>query len=251
MQSFTEYKDGFKYLLSVVDIFSKYGWIVSLKDKSEKSVSHAFEKTFTSSERKPKKLWVDKETEFYKKDVQKLVKLYSTKNEEKSCIIERWNRTMREKMFKYCTANSTRRYIDVLESIVARYNETIHSSIKIYPKDAFMKKNKTIVWINLNSINNLNSEPIKPKFSVCDKVRITKKKTTFEKGYTARWSEEIFTVTKILYTDPPTYKISDYNGEEIQGTFYEQELQKTTQAIFMIEKIIRKRGKKSLVKWLG
>ena len=90
------------------------------------------------------------------------------------------------------TANSTRRYIDVLESIVARYNETRHSSIKMYPKDASMKKNKTIVWRHLNSINNLNSEPIKPKFSVGDKVRITKKKTTFEKGYTARWSEEIF-----------------------------------------------------------
>src|SRR6218665_2428349 len=136
---------------------------------------------------------------------------------------------MREKMFKYFTANSNRRYIDVLEPMVAQYNNTRHSSIKMSPKVAGMKKNKTIVWKNINSINNLNSEPIKHKFSVGDKVRITKKKTTFEKGYTARWSEEIFTVTKILYTDPPTYKISDYNGEEIQGAFYEQELQKTTQ----------------------
>src|SRR6218665_1821487 len=158
---------------------------------------------------------------------------------------------MREKMFKYFTANSTRRYIDVLESIVARYNETRHSSIKMSPKDAGMKKNKTIVWRNLNSINNLNSEPIKPKFSVGDKVRITKKKTTFEKGYTARWTEEVFPVTQVQYTAPPTYKISDYNGEEIQGTFYEHELQKTTQEIYRIEKIIRNRGKKSLVKWLG
>src|SRR6218665_1852965 len=84
---------------------------------------------------------------------------------------------MRENMFKYFTANSTRKYIDVLESIVARYNKTRHSSIKMSPKDASMKKNKTIVWTNLNSINNLNSEPIKPKFSVGDKVRITKKRT--------------------------------------------------------------------------
>src|SRR6218665_2234257 len=213
MQYFEEYNDGFKYLLSVVDIFSKYGWNVPLKDRSGKCVSQAFEKIFTSSERKPKKLWVDNGKEFYNKDVHK---------KEKSCIIERWNRTMREKMFKYFTANSTRRYIDVLESMVAQFNDTRHSSIKMSPKDGSMKKNKTIVWTNLNSINNLNSKPIKPKFSVGDKVRITKKKTTFEKGYTARWSEEIFTVTKILYTDPPTYKISDYNGEEIQGTFYEQ-----------------------------
>src|SRR6218665_4099375 len=95
---------------------------------------------------------------------------------------------MREKMFKYVTANSTRRYMDVLESIVARYNKTRHSSIKMYPKDASMKKNKTIVWRNLNSISNLNSEPIKPKFSVDDKIRITKKKTTFEQGCKASWS---------------------------------------------------------------
>src|SRR6218665_163783 len=143
---------------------------------------------------------------------------------------------MREKMFWYFTSNSTRRYIDVLDSIVARYNDTRHSSIKMSPKDASMKKNKTIVWRNLNSINNLNSEPIKHKFSVGDKVRITKKKTTFEKGYTARWSEEIFTVTKILYTDPPTYKISDYNGGEIQGTFYEQELQKPLKEFLELKK---------------
>src|SRR6218665_960646 len=135
---------------------------------------------------------------------------------------------MREKMFKYFTANSTRRYIDVLESIVARYNDARHSSIKMSPKDASMKKNKTIVWRNLNSINNLNSEPIKPKFPVGDKVRITNKKTTFEKDDTARWSEETFTVTKISYTDPPTYKISDYNGDEAQGAFKELGLQKTT-----------------------
>ena len=100
---------------------------------------------------------------------------------------------MREKMFKYFTANSTRRYIGVLESIVPRYNETRHSFIIMSPKDISMKKNKTIVWKNLNSINNLNSEPIKPMFSVCDKVRITKKKTTFEKGYTP------FTVLHAFY----------------------------------------------------
>src|SRR6218665_1652151 len=131
MQSFAKYNDGFKYLLSVVDIFCKYGWIVPLKNKSGKSVSQAFEKICTSSERKPKTLWVDKGKEFYNKDVQKLIELYSSENEEKSCIIERCNRTMREKMFRYFTSNSTRRYIDVLDSMVAQYNDTRHSSIKM------------------------------------------------------------------------------------------------------------------------
>jgi Phospholipase A2-like domain len=105
MQAFSEYNNGFKYLLCVIDNFSKYGWIVMLKDKSGKSVAHAFEKIFSLG-RKPEKLWVDKGKEFYNKDVKALgielgFELYSTENEEKSCVVERWNRTMKEKMFKY------------------------------------------------------------------------------------------------------------------------------------------------------
>ena len=117
------------------------------------------------------------------------------------------------------------------------------------PTKASSKVNERVVWLNL--YGGLTPEPIKSKFTVGDSVRITKKKKTFEMGYTTRWTEEIFTVSQVQYTDPPTYKITDYNGEEIQGSFYEQELQETTQEIFRIEKIIRKRGKKSLVKWLG
>ncbi|XP_065641190.1 uncharacterized protein LOC136073515 [Hydra vulgaris] len=115
------------------------------------------------------------------------------------------------------------------------------------PIEASNKKNENIVWLNLNK--NVRSEPVKPKISIGDKVRITKKKLAFEKVYTPRWTEEVFTVSQIQFTDLPTYKIADDNGKEIQGTFYEQELQKTNQEIFRIEKVIRKRGNKSLVKW--
>ena len=81
-------------------------------------------------------MWVDKGKEFYNKDVKKLVSLYSTENEEKSCVIERFNRTIKEKMFKYFSANNTRKYIDVLELLVDQYNNTIHSSIKMTPIEA-------------------------------------------------------------------------------------------------------------------
>jgi len=157
---------------------------------------------------------------------------------------------MKEKMFKYFTANNTRKYVDVLDNMVGIYNNTRHSSIKMSPIKASMKKNETTVWRNL--YGGLHPEPPeKPKFSVGDKVRISKYKHIFEKGYTPRWTEEIFSISQVQYTDPPTYKIADYNGEEIQGSFYEQELQKTTQEIYRIEKITRKRGKKLFVKWLG
>ena len=253
MQSFSKFNNGIKYLLMVIDVFSKYGWIVPLKSKTGVDVANALSKIFDErsdlGERRPMKIWVDKGKEFYNKHVKALgVQLYSTENEEKSSVVERWNRTMKEKMFKYFSANSTRKYIDILDEMVNNYNNTKHSSIKMTPVEASDKKNKNRVWLNLNG---KATNPIKPKFSVGDKVRITKKKTVFEKGYTPRWTEEVFTVSQVQYTDPPTYKISDYHGEEIQGTFYEQEMQKTNQDIFRIEKIIRKQKNKSLVKWYG
>jgi len=127
------------------------------------------------------------------------------------------------------SANSTKKYVDVLDEMVNDYNNTKHSSIKMTPDNASDKKNESVVWVNLYSKH--PQKYGKPIFEVGDKVRITKK--------------------KVQYTDPPTYKITDYNDEEIQGTFYEQELQKTSQEVYRIEKVIRKRGDKSLVKWLG
>jgi len=157
---------------------------------------------------------------------------------------------MKEKMFKYFYANSTRKYIDILDKLVDQYNNAFHSSIGMTPKKASEKKNETKVWRNLyGDYKAVKHET--PKFKVGDKVRITKKKGIFEKGYTPRWTEEVFTVSEVRYIDPITYKIVDYNNEEIKGTFYKQKLQKTTQEMFGIEKIIKKKGNKSLVKWVG
>ena len=248
MQAFSKFNRGIKYLLAVIDVFSKYGWLIPLKDKTGKSVAEAL-KTI-SKERKPEKMWVDKGKEFYNKDVKELVELYSTENEEKSSVVERWIRTMKEKMWKYFTTNSTNVYINVLPDLVREYNNTRHSSIKMTPVEASEKKNEFKVWKTLYP-NRLDILDINPKFSVGDKERISKKKELFEKGYTTRWTEEIFTITKIKRTSPITYKIADLNGEEIDGTFYEPELQKTSQQLFRIEKVIEKGKNKSLVKWKG
>lgn len=248
MKSFSKFNSGIKYLLTVIDVFSKYGWIIPLKLKTGNSVMIALKQIFASG-RKPKKLWTDKGTEFYNKDVQSIVELYSTQNEEKSSVVERWNRTMKEKMWKYFTANNTKKYIDILDKLVDRYNNTIHSSIKMTPVLASKKQNEPTVYRNLYPL--VMNLKIYPKFTVGDKVRISKKKYIFDKGYTPSWTEEIFTISKIQLTHPPTYKITDFNGEDIIGTFYEQELQKSAQTLFRIEKVIRKKGDKTLVKWLG
>jgi len=177
------------------------------------------------------------------------VELYSTENEEKSSVVECWNHTMKEKMFKYFTANNTNKYIDVLDDFVKRYNNTRHSSIKMTPVEASKKENEVRVYRNLYP--DLTRRPMRAKFKIEDKVRSLKKKGLFEKEFTPNWTEELFTVSKIQRTNPATYKRTDYNGEETQGTFYEQELQKTSQEVFRIEKIVKKGKTRSLVKWRG
>ena len=143
-------------------------------------------------------------------------------------------------MFKYFSANSTRKHIDSLDKLLDQYNSTIHSSIGMTPKEASKKRNEAKVWHNLYGDFRAVKHKAQ-KFKVGDQVRITKKKGIFEKGYTPRWTEEVFTISEIRYTDPITYKIVDCNNEEIKGTFYEPELQKATQELFRVEKIIKKK----------
>ena len=188
--------------------------------KTEQEVANAFSRIL--KERRPSKTWVDRGREFYNEDVQKLVVLYSTENEEKSGVIESFNRTIKEKMFKYFSANNTRKYVDVLDLLVNQYNNTIHSSIKLTPKEACRKENKNKVWRNVYP--ELGGKTLAPTFSIGGNVQITKKQNLFDKAYTQRWTEEDFKISKIQLTIPVTYKITDYNGEEIQGSFYEQEL---------------------------
>ena len=165
--------------------------------------------------------------------------MYFTENEEKSCVIERFNRTINEKMFKYFSANNTRKYIDVLDLLVDQYNNTIYSSITMTPIEASREVIENKVW--RNSFPEFYRTFMTPKCSVGDNVRITKKKKTFDKGNTQRWTKEVFKISKIKLTIPVTYKITDYNGEEIQGSFHEQELQKTSQKTFRIEKGIKEK----------
>jgi len=196
MQAFSESNRGVRYLLTVIDVFSKYGWMLPLKGKTGKSVADTFKEIFRKSKRKPEKLWTDKGREFYNKIVKELgVELYPTENEEKFSVVERWNRTMKEKMFKYFTANNTKKYIDVLDDFVEKYNNTRHSSIKMTPVEASKKENEVTVYRDLYP--DFTRQPMRAKFKTGDKVQIQKKKGLFEKVFTPNWTEEVFTVSKI------------------------------------------------------
>ena len=133
-------------------------------------------------------------------------------------------------------------YIDKLDGIVDEYNNICHRTIKMKP--VAVKDDKYIDF--KKEVNDRD-----PKFKVGDHARIFKYKNIFTKGYTPNWSEEVFVIGKIKNTVPWTYDINDLNGEDIIGTFYEKELQKTNQNEFRIEKVIKRKGDKLYVKWKG
>ena len=168
------------------------------------------------------------------------VVMYSTHNEGKSVVAERFIRMLKSKIYKYMTSISKNVYIDKLDDIVNKYNNTDHTTIKMKPIDV-----KDNTYINTDKeINNKD-----PKFKVGDHVRISKYKNIFAKGYMPNWSEEVFVIKKVKRTIPWTYIFNDLKGEEITGTFYEKELQKTNREEFRIEKVIKRKGDKIYVKW--
>ena len=146
MEAFSKLKE-IKYLLTIIDVFSKLCWIIPLNRKTGQEAANAFSRIL--KERRLSKMWVDKGREFYNKDVQKLAELYSTENEEKSCVIERFNRTIKDKILKIFTANLTRKYIDVSDTLVDQYNNTVHSSINMSPAEVSLKRNENTVLRNL------------------------------------------------------------------------------------------------------
>ena len=257
LRKLSKENSGYRYILTVLDVFSKFGYATPLKTKTGKEVTSVLKLLFEKN--KPNKLWVDRGREYYNKDVLDLLKdnnieIYSTHNDEKCSVIERWNRTLKTWLWKYFSANGTYKYLDILQALVDKYNTTKHRSICMTPTDAKKPSNYQEVFKNLY-FKKFESININPKYKVGDNVRISVGKKKFQKGYTINWSDKIYTISEIKETQPPTYVIQSDRGEEIKGTFYEQELQKSKVDSFRIEKILRWKtfnGKRfARVKWLG
>ncbi|GFY50519.1 putative uncharacterized transposon-derived protein F54H12.3 [Trichonephila inaurata madagascariensis] len=234
-----------------------YAWAIPLPDKNAKTVVSAFEQIF--SERIPLKLQTDAGKEFTNKLFQNYLKkkkigFFMTSNNTKASIVERFNRTLKTKMWKFFTEKNTKRYIDVVDKLVYSYNNTWHRSIQMTPASV-TETNQSQVWENLYGKQN-NKKVNKPNYRLNDTVRISKEKLLFEKGYEQNWTREIFTIHQIIRRNPIVYKLKDLAGEVIRGTFYEQELQKVMHSgYYPIEKVLKtreKNGKKEyFVKFLG
>ena len=184
MQLISKFNEGFRFLLCVIDIYSKYTWVPPLKDKKGITITNAFQKKLKEPNRKPKKIWLDKGSKFYNRSMKSWleknnIEMYTACNEEKSVVAERFIRTLKNKIYKYMTSISKSVYIDKLDGIVNRYNTTYHSTIKMKPVDV-----KPSTYID--SSKEINEKD--PKFKVGDTVRISKYKNIFEKGYIPNWS---------------------------------------------------------------
>ena len=222
IQSLSRKNKGIKYLLCAIDLYSKYAFVIPLKDKKGISIVHAFNKIIKQSNRKPNKMWVDQGGEFYNNVFEKWlsdndINMYSAYNEGKSVVAERFIRTLKNELYKHMTATGKNVYYDVLDDVVNKYNNTKHSTIKM--KSIDVKNNKRVY---IHEHNEKDS-----KVNVGDRVRISRYKNIFPKGYAPNWSSEIFIVNKINDTVPYTYNHKDLNDEEIIGSFYDKELQKT------------------------
>ena len=251
MQKFSKINKGYRYLLTCIDIFSKYAFAIPLKDKKGITIKNALQKIF--NKRKPKFLWTDNGKEFYNNQVNDLleknnIKLYSTNNSEiKSSVIERFNRTLKNMMYKKFTENNNTIFYNIIDKLVNEYNNKYHRTIKMTPVEASKKINEN----KIKQIYDFEKTNKIAKFKIGDHVRISLNKNIFEKSYETNWTEEIFVIYDIKYSNVPYYYLKDLNDEKLDGTFYEQELQKTNLILYVIEKIIKTKNDKLFVKWRG
>ena len=250
MQPYAKENKGYKYMLTMIDCFSKKAWAVPVKDKTAKSVTAAVKSVLP---KKVKNFQTDQGKEFFNKEFKQFtdergINHYHSYSHMKSAIIERFNKTLKNWMYREFSAQGSYKWLDILPKLIRKYNNKVHRSIGMKPNQV-NAKNSTVVYERLMSPQ---METKAPKYKVGDKVRISKYKHIFEKGYKPSWTGEVFTIHQVKDTKPVTYILQDENKEIIKGGFYEQELMKTKYPdVYLIEQVIKRQGDKLYVKWLG
>lgn len=259
---YAEWNDGVKYLLTVIDCFTRFAFIRTLNDKNSNTVLKAFQSIINSLDVKPLNVVCDRGNEFVNKNFinycnQNKIKLIQPKSNIHAAYVERFNRTIQNLIFKFMTENSTNRYIDHLEDILLSYNSRFHRMINMSPIEAENNPNAELHINNMISLRESKINKRKPKLQIGDLVRISKQKNTFTRGYQPQSQIEIFKIQKISSNKRiPLYYLSNYEeNENIEGGFYEFELTPVNIETFRIEKVLKRRTyrgeKQILVKWLG
>ena len=245
MTKLSRENDGIKYLLTVIDTFSKYAWVQPLKSKSGSEILKAFSTILEENHRNPQKLRSDQGTEFTNAPSQQYLEkqnihFYTAKNEPKSAIIECYNRTLKGKMYRHFTALNILQYVDILHDLVNSYNGTFHRSIGMAPNQVSLL-NVGLVRRCLQK-NSLKETKKMYKYTTGDYVRLSLTKRLFKKGYLNNFTEEVFVIQEHLPRNPPVYTVKDLLDRPTEGTFYMEELQKVTKPeIFHVEQILEKK----------
>ena len=261
LQDLATYNDNIKYLLTVIDTFTRFAFVEPLQEKNANSVLLAFRRIIDPLTEKPYTIVCDKGTEFINREFKRYcndlnIKLITPQSNIHASFVERFNRTLQNLIRRFLTEYQTNRYIDELQNIVLSYNLRFHRMIEMSPYEAENNENAELHINNLLSLKDSKIKKQIPKYKIGDKVRIALEKNTFTRGYDQKASNEIFTIDNInLKTKIPLYYLKAANGETIQGGFYSFELAPTNIEVFRIERILRRRQLNGVnqvfVKWLG
>lgn len=252
MKKYAKFNKGYTFILVAINCFTKFAWAESLKNKSGPEVLKTIKKLLKII---PKfdNLQSDEGREFFNKDFNELMKNhninhYKTYSFEKACIAERFIRTIKTWIWQHFSLSGKYNWINNLQDLIKKYNNKIHRTIGMKPKDVGKKDEKRL----LNTVFKESKISDRLKFHVGDFVRVSKFKHIFTKGYTPNWGTEVFEIFKVRPGSPPTYYLQDSNKEKLQGAFYSEELQKVRYPdVYLVEKILKRRGKKLYVRWLG
>ena len=221
----------------------------------------AFQSIVKTSGRKPQRLQTDKGKEFKNTKVQTWLKHegirhFSTHGDAKASVVERFNRTLKGRMYRYFTAANTLTYLDVLPALVKAYNSDVHRSIGMGPQDV-TEKNEAQVWQTLYGRQFGKKKKKKtstPPLKVANHVRLSKRVRTFKKGYLPQWTEEVFVVSRVVPGPVTTYRVKEMDGTPLQGTFYAQDLQKVTvdeKTMWRVDKVVKRKPGQVFVSWKG
>ena len=216
-------KKGYRYVLVIIDNFSKFGWTIPLKNKNAQTIKDSFENILITSKRKPNLIETDRGKEFYNNIFQNFlnknnVKLYSRNSTYGAVFAERFNRNIRDLLKKIVFEQGDAKWVDILPIITKQYNNRIHTSTKLSPKDASLKKNEGFVYKNLLD----KRKKVTPKFQINDLVRTADLKKTFSKGDTTNWSYKLYKITEIINDTIPSYRLDNlkerYNESLLKRT---------------------------------
>ena len=259
MSWFAQYNNGYKYLLVVIDVFSKYAWVVPLKSKDAGVVVRKF-KNIILKGRKPEKLQTDQGKEFKNKIFETLMQLYdinfftTTDDAVKCAVVERFNRTLRERIYRYLYHKNSHRYIDELDNLVDAYNKSYHRTIDMAPAEVTSDHSYFIRDRNREK----HTPPKKKAIPEGDHVRISQNKGIFEKGAMNNWSEEVFKIDKRKRTPLGyVYRLVDLADEPITSIFYSDELNPVKKPEFFNIKELKTRinpqtnKRQVYVHWIG